>query len=80
MTDRPRDDSGRYESGDVYSDDVFLDAIGDAETSTTVAVAEIVGCERTTAYDRLKQLEERDIVTSQNLGGVLVWRRSRGQS
>jgi hypothetical protein len=70
---RDRDDeSGQYT--DAYSDEDFIEAI-DAEggLAGTTAVAEIVGCTRRQALNRLKELREQNRVKSKNVGPSLVW-------
>ncbi|WP_049895732.1 helix-turn-helix domain-containing protein [Halopiger xanaduensis] len=72
VTDRPRDDHGRL-TGNAYSDADFLEAIADQDMPTTGDVARAVGCARTTAYGRLKRLEESGTVESRDVGSALVW-------
>ena len=72
MTGRPRDDHGRYQ-GEKYIDGDFLDAVAGLDTATTTRVAGRVGCERTTAYGRLKELERAGQLDSEKIGNALVW-------
>ena len=72
VTDRPRDDHGRYQ-GQAYSDSDFLDAVVELETATTTKIADAVDCERTTAHKRLRDLESDGQLDSENLGNVIVW-------
>ena len=73
MPSRDRDDeSGKYTS--VFQDDDFLDAIrylgGNAGTTE---VADKVGCDRRTAYVRLANLRENNILSSRKVGSALLW-------
>lgn len=74
MTDRPRDEQGRL-TGTAYSDEDFLAAVQGCAKPSTPAIAEAVGCSRTTAYRRLQELEERGALESENYGTVLIWSR-----
>ena len=71
----PRDrdaESGKYT--DNFSDEEFINAIQtEGELAGTTAVAEIVGCTRRQALNRLKQLEEQNKVNSKQVGRSLVW-------
>jgi predicted ArsR family transcriptional regulator len=65
-------ESGKYT--DAYSDEDFIDAIQvEGGLAGTSAVAEIVGCTHRQALNRLKDLEEREMVTSKDVGRSLVW-------
>jgi len=70
---RDRDDeSGKYT--DAYSDEDFIDAIhAEGGLAGTTAIAEIVGCTRRQALNRLKELREQDRVKSKDVGRSLVW-------
>jgi hypothetical protein len=70
---RDRDDeSGKYT--DAYSDEDFIEAIRtEGGLAGTTAVAEIVGCTRRQALNRLKELRERNRVQSKDVGRSLVW-------
>ena len=70
---RDRDEeSGRYT--DTYTEEELIEAIrtlgGMAGTSD---IAEHVGCARDTAYKKLKQMREEGTVSSQKVGGALLW-------
>jgi len=71
----PRDrdaESGKYT--DAFSDEDFIEAIhAEGGLAGTTAVAEIVGCTRRQALNRLKELREQDKVTSKDVGRSLVW-------
>ena len=65
-------ESGKYT--DAYSDEDFIDAIQvEGGLAGTSAVAEIVGCTHRQALNRLKDLEEREMVTSKDVGRSLAW-------
>ena len=66
------EETGKYT--DKYPDEAFLDAIREHDgLPTTPSVAEPVGCNRRTAYNRLKELEEQGDIISQEAGRTLVW-------
>jgi len=65
MTD-PED--GRRE----HSDNEFIDAIDDGNR-TTQAIADYIGITRQGADYRLRQLQADGIVTSEKVGGTLLW-------
>ena len=71
----PRDrdaESGKYT--DAFSDEDFIEAIhAEGGLAGTTAIAEIVGCTRRQALNRLKELREQDKVTSKDVGRSLVW-------
>ena len=68
---RKRDEeTGLYE--EVYSQDDVLDALRGTRLSTS-EVADVLGCHRTTAHQRLTQLEEKEVVTSSQAGNTLIW-------
>ena len=68
---RKRDEeTGLYE--EVYSQDDVLDALRGTRLSTS-EVADALGCHRTTAHQRLTQLEEGGTVTSSKAGNTLIW-------
>ena len=73
MADRDRDEeSGRF-TGE-YSVDEFLDAIRElGGTAGTTKIAEEVGCDRRTAYVRLKELQNDGVVKGQKIGNSLAW-------
>ena len=72
VTKRPRDEQGRLQ-GNAYSDADFLEAVRAADLPTTVDIAAAVGCERTTAYQRLAALEDDGQLESRKVGRTLVW-------
>jgi predicted ArsR family transcriptional regulator len=70
---RERDeDSGRYT--DTYTDDEFIEAIkGEGGLAGTGEIATTVGCSHRQALNRLKELEEKNIVISKDVGRSLAW-------
>ena len=71
------EETGKYT--DKYPDAAFLDTIRDHDgLPTTPSIAEAVGCNRRTAYNRLTELEERGDVVSQEAGRTLVWMLAEG--
>jgi hypothetical protein len=71
--DEQDDDTGKFVR--QFDDDDFLDAVEEAETPTTSNVAEIVGCQYRTAFDRLEKLEDAGRVEREKVNDRLVfWR------
>lgn len=67
-----RDDStGRFRP--TFSDEEFLDAVSERDLPTTREIADALGCNYRTAYDRLKDLESEGRVRSRSIGGSLAW-------
>jgi len=77
----PRDrdaESGKYT--DAFSDEDFIEAIhAEGGLAGTTAIAEIVGCTRRQALNRLKNLREQNKVTSKDVGRSLVWQIQSGE-
>ncbi|WP_254810701.1 ArsR family transcriptional regulator [Natronosalvus amylolyticus] len=73
MTKRSRDSKGRFDSSAAYSDQEFIDAVGELDLPTTVDVANVVGCGHSTAHGRLKSLEDSGDLESRSVGSALVW-------
>lgn len=70
-----RDDrSGKYTP--VYEDADFIQAIRDRDgMASTRQVADAVGCDKDTAYRRLRSLrDEQNRLTSEDIGNTLLWR------
>jgi len=68
---RKRDEeSGRYEN--VYSDEDVLSVLRGTRLATT-EVANELDCHRTTAHDKLRDLEEDGLVESSHAGNTLIW-------
>ncbi|WP_276257162.1 winged helix-turn-helix domain-containing protein [Halomontanus rarus] len=63
-----------------YPDLLFLESIRECELASTKNVADRVGCDRATAWRRLKKLEEEEgVLESVPVGGAKVWKiRSEG--
>ncbi len=71
MVSRRRDeDSGKYT--EMYSDSEIVAALSGTRLSTT-EVAEELNCHRTTAHERLGELEKKGLVTSKEVGNTLLW-------
>ncbi len=71
MAPRRRDeDSGQYT--EIYAKSDIIDALAGTRLSTT-EVAEALDCHRTTAHDRLRDLETEGILTSKGVGNTLLW-------
>lgn len=66
-------DSESGEFAEVYSDEMFLDALDELGQAGTVEVAEVVGCAEKNAYRRLGTLEEEGRVTSRTVGRAKLW-------
>lgn len=76
MTEQTDSDSEREYSDEYYenqferryTDQDFFGAIDECAVATTGNVAEIVDCDRATAFRRLKQLEENGEIGSETVG------------
>lgn len=77
MTERERDDSGRYTTDTQYTKQDFLDAIAVIENPTTSDIADHVGSSRSTARHWLQELESNEEVTSTKIGNAVVWTKPR---
>ena len=72
MGDRDRDEkSGKFT--EEYPPQDFLEAIDELGSSGTTDISNYVGCDRRTAYLKLKSLEEEGRIRSQNVGNSLLW-------
>ena len=72
MTNPERDpESGKLT--EQYSDEEFVEAVGEHEPASTTEVAETVGCSRRNANVRLDKLEEAGEVQSKMAGNSLIW-------
>ncbi|WP_369693808.1 helix-turn-helix domain-containing protein [Halomicrobium sp. LC1Hm] len=67
---RRNDESGRYQ--EVYSDEDILSLLEGTRLSTS-EVADQLDCHRTTAHDRLTELEDEGKITSKQVGNTLLW-------
>jgi len=70
MTRKRDRESGRYEN--VYSDEDILSVIRGTRLATT-EVADELNCHRTTAHDKLRNLENKGLVESSHAGNTLIW-------
>lgn len=69
-TEGPRDDSGQY-TEEIGLDDVlavFAERGDSAEPLSASEVAEALGCNRKTAYSKLRELAEQDALASKKFG------------
>lgn len=73
-----RDDDGRFRP--TFSDEEFIDTVSERDLPTTREIADALGCNYRTAYDRLKKLEEQERVRSRSIGGSLAWFDTEGDS
>ena len=72
MGERDRDEnSGKFT--EEYPLQEFLEALTELGSSGTTDIADHVGCDRRTAYLKLKSLEEKDEIRSQKVGNSLLW-------
>jgi len=72
MGDRDRDEkSGKFT--EEYPPQDFLKALAELGASGTTDISDYVGCDRRTAYLRLKSLEEEGEVRSKKVGNSLLW-------
>ena len=72
MEDRDRDEkSGKFT--EEYNPQKFLEALIDLGPSGTTDISDYVGCDRRTAYLKLKSLEEEGEVRSRKVGNSLLW-------
>lgn len=68
---RKRDDE-TGEFYEVYEDGQIYDLLKDKRLATS-EVAEYLGCHRTTAWSKLKYLEEKGVITSSIVGNTFLW-------
>lgn len=69
--DERDDDTGRFRP--TFSDEQFIDTVSERDLPTTREIADALGCNYRTAYDRLKSLESEGRVRSRSIGGSLAW-------
>lgn len=68
---RKRDpESGRFKQ--VYSDEKILTLLQNTRLATS-EVADVLSCHRTTAHEKLRELEENGLVQSYPAGNTLIW-------
>lgn len=73
MGERERDEeSGKFT--EEYPAESFLNVLREGGPAGTTDIAEQVGCDRRTAYLKLKALEEDGVVESQKVGNALLWK------
>jgi len=72
MDDRDRGE-GRGKFTEEYSPQEFLEALAELGPSGTTDISDYVGCDRRTAYLKLKSLEEENEVKSKKVGNSLLW-------
>lgn len=63
-------DSGKYEQ--VYSTEDIVELLRNTRLGTS-EIADELSCHRTTAHDRLHELEEEGIVTFEQVGNTQIW-------
>lgn len=75
MADRDRDErSGKFT--EEYPSQEFLDALAELGPSGTTDISDYIGCDRRTAYLKLKSLEKERKVTSKKVGSSLLWEQT----
>jgi len=75
MADRDRDErSGKFT--EEYPSQEFLDALAELGPSGTTDISDYIGCDRRTAYLKLKSLEEEGKVRSKKIGNSLLWEQT----
>lgn len=75
MGDRDRDEeSGKFT--EEYPLQEFLDALSELGPSGTTDISSYIGCDRRTAYLKLKTLEEEGKIRSRKVGNSLLWERA----
>ena len=72
MDDRDRDEkSGKFT--EEYPRQDFLEALAELGPSGTTDISDYVGCDRRTAYLKLKSIEEDGEIRSKKVGNSLLW-------
>ena len=75
MADRDRDErSGKFT--EEYPSQEFLDALAELGPSGTTDISDYIGCDRRTAYLKLKSLEEEGKVRRKKVGSSLLWEQT----
>ena len=73
MSDRERDEeSGKFT--EEYPPQEFIQALDELGPSGTTEISDHIGCDRRTAYLKLKSLEEEGEVSSTKVGNSLFWK------
>lgn len=70
-TERRREDAGQF--GPEFDDEQFVKAVEQLQPATSGDVAEAVGCSRSSARRRLRELESDGELESSEVGGYQVW-------
>lgn len=70
MTRERDEDTGLYE--EIYSEEDFLRILAETRLSTS-EVAEQLDCHRTTAHEKLREMEEKGQIISTQAGNTLIW-------
>ena len=65
------EDTGQFTEN--YPATAFTDALDGVGTATTAEVADMVGCDRDTAYRRLRTLADAGNVERREVGNSLLW-------
>ena len=80
MTSRDRDeDTGQF--SEEYPSEVFIDALREIGPAGTTDVADHIGCDRRTAYVKLREIEEEaGSIKSEKIGNALLWSIDDNQS
>lgn len=68
------EESGKFT--ETYPPEDFLEALKELGAAGTTDIAGFVGCDRRTAYLKLKSLEKEEQVDSEKVGNALLWRLS----
>ena len=72
MGDRDRDEkSGKFT--EEYPRQDFLEALAELGPSGTTDISDYVGCDRRTAYLKLKSIEDDGQIRSKKVGNSLLW-------
>lgn len=74
--DERDDESGKFTP--TFPDAAFLSAIRERDGATTAEVADAVGCEYRSAYDRLHDLDDEGRVNVRKIGNTLLWTLAPG--
>jgi|APHM01.1.fsa_nt_gi hypothetical protein len=78
MPGKDRDEStGEYTT--TYPDEDFIAAVNElGPAAGTQDIADTVGCDRDTAYRRLRELEDADRLDSRKVGMARLWSSAEG--
>jgi DNA-binding transcriptional ArsR family regulator len=67
-------DAGTGQFAQKYDDEEFFNALREHDGAAgTATVADVVGCPQRTAYHHLDRLREEGLVSSQRIGGSMLW-------